>query len=134
MIRQKWHPYRLWEDWKAGMWRKVSKAEETRPLPIAIEFTGDATLYGSWMRKVIERWPIACEHNLTDLSQNRKAWIGHAATQMAIDCPEYITRAAWGHLTDLQRIEANRQADHAIRLWESSYTDNDWGQLCLKFY
>lgn len=116
------------------MWRKVSTAEEARLLLVAIEFTGNAELYGSWMRKVIRQWPIACEHNLTDLGQNRKAWVGHAATQMAIACPEYITRSAWGRLTDTQRIEANRQADHAIRLWESSYTDNDWGQLCLSFF
>lgn len=113
------------------MWRKVSTAEEARLLPIAIEFTGNAELYGSWMRKVVKMWPIACEHNLTDLSQNRKAWVGHAATQMAIQVPEYITRAAWGRLTDRQRIDANRQAQHAIELWESSYVDSQWRQLCL---
>lgn len=114
------------------MWRKVSKSQEAKLLQMAIEFTGNAELYGRWMRRVVTDWPIACEHNLTDLSQNRKAWIGHAATQMAIDCPEYITRAAWAHLTDQQRIDANKQADHAIEIWESNYIDNPWGQLCLR--
>jgi len=114
------------------MWRKVSKSEEDQLLPVAIEFTGDAVRYGSWMLKVIEQWPIACEHNLTDLSLNRKAWVGHAATQMAINCPEYITRAAWGLLTEQQRIDANKQAQFAIDQWESSYVRNDGGQLCLR--
>jgi hypothetical protein len=115
------------------MWRKVRKSEEDSYLAKAIEFTGDHALYGRWMRKVIPAWPIACEHNLTDLSQNRRAWIGHAATQLAIDCPEYVTRMAWGHLTEQQRRDANRQADLAIELWESQYVDNSWGQLCLSF-
>lgn len=122
----------MWEDWKAGMWRKVSKSEEDQLLLVAIEFTGDAVRYGGWMLKVIQEWPIACEHNLTDLSLNRKAWVGHAATQMAINCPEYITRAAWGMLTEQQRIDANKQAQFAIDQWESAYVRNDGGQLCLR--
>lgn len=120
----------MWEDWKAGMWRKVSKSEEETFLSAAVEFTGNAELYGSWMLRVIAAWPVSCEHNLTDLSLNRKAWVGHAATQMAINCPEYITRMAWGLLTDQQRIDANRQAQRAIEQWEADYIEG--GQLCLR--
>lgn len=98
----------------------------------AVAFTGDAPLYGYWMQQVIAEWPVSCEHNLTDLSLNRKAWVGHAATQMAINCPEYITRAAWGMLTEQQRIDANKQAQFAIEQWESGYQENAGGQLCLK--
>lgn len=114
------------------MWRKVAKNEEESLFPLAVEFTGDAERYGEWMRKVIEEWPVACEHNLTDLSLNRKAWVGHAATQMAINCPEYITRAAWANLSERQRIDANRQAQHAIDLWEAAYERNPGGQQCLR--
>ena len=114
------------------MWRKVTKNEEDRLLPLAVEFTGDAKLYGSWMQRVITEWPIACEHNLTDLATNRKAWVGHAATQMAINCPEYITRSAWAALNDRQRIDANKQAQYAIETWEAKYIPG--GQLCLKLF
>jgi hypothetical protein len=69
--------------------------------------------------KAIELWPIACEHNLTDDTQNRRAWIGHAACQMAINCPEYITRSAWGYLTREQQGKANAMADKAIARWEA---------------
>lgn len=84
----------------------------------AIEFTGDAELYGHWMLMVIDEWPYSCEHNLTDLSQNRRAWIGHAAVAMAIQCPEDIVRSAWGKLSRLQQAKANAKADEAIRRWE----------------
>jgi len=113
------------------MWRKVSKSEELEFLPKAIEFTGDHVLYGSFMRRVIVEWPIGCEQNLTDLMINRKAWVGHAATCLAIRCPEYITRAAWGHLTDEQRSLANRQAQNAIDEWEARYVRNLTSQICL---
>lgn len=114
------------------MWRKVPRHEEDNFMRAAVEFTGNAELYGQWMRRVVSEWPIACEHNLTDLSINRKAWVGHAATQMAINCPEYITRAAWGQLSEQQRIDANKQAQHAIDLWEAGYVHNQGGQTCLR--
>ena len=97
------------------MWRRVNVDEY---LQKAIEFTGDHELYGRWMMRVVNEWPIACEHNLTDLTQNRRAWIGHAAVQMAINCPEHVTRAAWGYLTKEQQDLANGVADKAIEYWE----------------
>ncbi len=98
------------------MWGRVSNRNEF--LERAIAFTADADLYGRWMIKVTEQWPFSCEHNLTDRSQNRRAWIGHAAVALAIQCPEDIVRVAWSKLTERQQIEANAKADDAIRSWE----------------
>jgi len=117
-IRQIYHPYTQWEDYLNGMWRMVGKEEENEFLQKAIDFTGNAELYGHWMMQVISTWPVACEHNLTELAQNRKAWIGHAAVSLAINCPEYITRSAWGYLSKSQQDEANHMADLAIEKWE----------------
>jgi hypothetical protein len=103
------------------MWRKVSSADEESMLKQAIDFTGNATLYGLWMKKVVDSWPTACEHNLTDTTQNRRAWIGHAAVCLAWGCPEYITRMAWGYLTKKQQDEANDMADMAITIWEQKH-------------
>lgn len=116
-----WHPYTIWEDYLNGMYESVYGEKREKLLQKAIEFTGNATLYGSFMRRIILEWPYACEHNLTDHSINRKAWIGHAATCLAIQCPEDITRSAWGHLTQQQQDDANQQAQDAIHEWESNY-------------
>lgn len=130
-MKQIYHPYTEWEDYKAGMWRDLSNEEKEVYLQKAIVFTGDCELYGSWMLKVIDSWPITCEHNLTNLSQNRRAWIGHAACQLAIGCPEYITRQAWGYLTDKQRAEANAKADYAIFVWEERAKGKDGDALLM---
>lgn len=73
-MKRVWHHYLNWEDFQNGMWRTVSGQEKADYLAKAIEFTGNAELYGSWMLKVIEAWPTACEHHLTDTGSNRKAW------------------------------------------------------------
>lgn len=120
-MKRVWHRFERWEDYRAGMWRQVGAADARSFLARAIDFTGDAALYGSYMRKVIKCWPIACEHNLTDTGMNRKAWVGHAACCMAIGCPEDVTRAAWAHLTQQQQDDANAQAQAAIEEWEADY-------------
>lgn len=120
-LQQVWHNYELWEDYQNGMWRAVTKEEQEQYLKQAIDFTGNADLYGSFMLRVIKEWPISCEHNLTCMNLNRQAWVGHAACCLAIGCPEDITRMAWHCLTQEQQDKANSKADQAISEWEKEY-------------
>lgn len=117
-----WHPYWLWEEVNFNMWGDVQN--KNKWLERAVEFTGDHVLYGSWMFKVADNWKYSCEHHLTKLDTNRKAWIGHAAVAFAIQCPEDIVRGAWGLLTDQQQIDANNQAENAIKYWEDKNAKN----------
>lgn len=118
-IRRIFHHYELWEDYKNGMWDIVSSNVKKQSLQKAIDFTGNHKLYGSFMLKVLETWPIACEHNLSDTNQNRQAWIGHAACSLAINITEDVTREAWSHLTPTQQDLSNNEADIAISQWET---------------
>ena len=111
-----WHPYWKWEEKDFNMWGAVEDRELY--LQRAIEFTGNAQRYGKYMMRVVKEWRYSCEHNLTDRSQNRRAWVGHAACALAFQCPEDIVRQAWGHLSEQQQNEANAQADIAIGYWE----------------
>lgn len=131
-----WHPYYLWEDYKQGMWRKLPRHEEQEALQTAIEFTGNTALYGEWMRRATQEYYYACQHNLTDPSLNKQAWIGHAACCLAKKLPEYIVRKAWAVLSEQQRVEANKQADAAVIAWTVKHLEEtrDDRQLCLDFF
>ncbi len=111
-----WHPYWEWEEVKHNMWGHEKNRSEW--LKKAIEFTGNHVLYGSWMMKVVDRWIKSCQQNLTKPG-NKRAWIGHAAVAMAIQCPEDIVREAWGYLTQEQQDAANKKADEAIAYWRA---------------
>jgi hypothetical protein len=123
-VQRIYHHFNKWEDWLNGMWRYVSEDEKQAYLQKAIEFTGNAELYGSYMQRVIKEWPYACEHNLSNKAINRQAWIGHSACCLAIGCPEDITRLAWHNLTQTQQDEANAQADLAILAWEQEHNNH----------
>jgi hypothetical protein len=118
-MKQIWHHFSKWEEIPAGMWRETTTAERAEMLTRAAEFTGDAAAYGKAMMRVVREWPVSCEQNLTDVGQNRKAWIGHAAACLEMGFPEYVTRQAWGLLSQTQQDEANAMASNAIREWES---------------
>ena len=111
-----YHPYWMWEETDNNMWGTVPNRAEM--LEWAVDFTGDHERYGAAMMSVVNEWRFSCEHNLTNLTQNRKAWIGHAACAYAAKCPEDIVRQAWSHLTKEQQVKANGVADLAIQHWE----------------
>lgn len=113
-----WHPYWKLEELDHNMWGNVTHRKTW--LQIATTFTGNPDLYGEWMRKVIQSWPRSCEHNLTKAGDKR-AWMGHAAVALAIGCPEDVVREAWGHLSEEQQTEANKQAQEAIDLWRAKH-------------
>lgn len=120
-----YHPYWKWEDFLSGMWRKVDRTAESKMLKEAICFTGDHMKYGIAMQKVVFAWPVTMEHNLTNSSLNRKAFVGHCAVQYELKIPEYIVRSAWKQLTDRQRYLANCQAELAIKKWEEWYVSKN---------
>jgi len=118
-FKRVWHPWTAWEEAAHNMWGDVADAKSA--LQAAIDFTGDHSLYGSYMVRVVREWPISCENALTDDTINRKAWVGHAAVALALQIPEDITRKAWGHLSGEQKFLANREAEKAISIWENDY-------------
>jgi len=107
-------PYWDWEDFQNGMWRKLPKDQEQEMLQRAIEFTGNHLLYGEAMGRAIREWKNTMLNSLTNIGMNRRAFLGHCACSLEFNCPEYITRAAWKHLTEEQRRKADKEAQTRI--------------------
>lgn len=121
-IKQVWIPYWEWEDYKAGMWRKIENEEEERKLiRKAYYFTRVWQKYGRAMKKVVKAWPKTMINSLTNHSVNQRAFVGHCAVQYQLNIPEYITRIAWKQLTDKQREDADAIAQKVIDKWKKEY-------------
>ena len=114
-----------WEDFKNGMWNTVV-VDENKLLRLAIEFTGDCEKYSSAMLKVIFEWRQTMINSLTNTSINQRAFVGHCAVCFELGIPEYITRMAWKELTERQRIDANKKADYAIKIWRRNYEEENF--------
>lgn len=118
-----WQPYWLWED--IGMYLSIEASAEKEMHKKARELMQDHGKWGGFMMNVLDQFPVACEHNLTDTSANLQAWIGQASCFLAIECPEYVTKQVWATLTPEQQSAANAEADKAIFKWIGEYEEKN---------
>lgn len=123
-----YHPYQKWECYQNGMYDQ-SKDNDLSLIEKSKNLLSDKQATLEAMTFVIENWKNSCEHYLTDLSSNRRSWLGQAACCFEHGASDQATCKAWWQLTDQQRFIANAVADTVINEWEQ---DNIGGGKCLK--
>lgn len=119
-------PYTDWEDYKAGMYNEDKNGRDER-VHNAVECLSVPAVCRSAMERVVKEWPTATDFNLSNKTQNRRAWLGQAACCIQYGCHEDETREAWGMMSEYNRESANRIAQSIIDEWEM-YND---GQMML---
>lgn len=125
LINPVYHHCTLWEDWKNGMFRVVSKQGDDFLLKESILLLCDRNKLYEAMKNVINNWIISTEENFTKIDTNRRAWLGQAACCLNHNAPDIITRKAWGMISEDQRNEANLIAEKVILEWEIEYTKQE---------
>lgn len=79
-------------------------------------FLGDLNAFAAGMEKVFAEWPNSCEHNLTNSSMNRIAWLGQAAACAARGLPSTF-RAGFAMLPQDKQDSANALAHKYLNIW-----------------
>lgn len=119
---QVWHPYTAWEDYQAGMWTDRITPNQVDQ---AAHILSEPDVFLPAARAMVGDWPNAAEQNLTDMSQNRRAWVGQATCCHLANVPEAATRRAWWTLTVPERDDANEVADQVVVEWETARAELD---------
>ena len=95
-----YHHYLKWEDHKAGFYDNCSGAEKDIKIQKVLEMFNSESLTKEYMNLVIEKWIYSCEHNLSNESMNKIAYLGQAACCLYANIPSTITMAvSYTHLT-----------------------------------
>jgi hypothetical protein len=119
------HHYEKWECWKYGMYgKKYNNVTEQ----CVLLFSSKENFKLACLA-VIEKWKFSAEYFLTDMSINRRAWLGQAACSIWINCNENDAKAAWNKLSHAQQKQANQIAQQIINEFNQLHNQ----QLCLKF-
>jgi hypothetical protein len=97
-IKRIYHHYEKWEDFKAGFYDNITGNNKEELILKVIELFNNPALTENYMRKVINEWTFSCEHNLSNISLNRIAYIGQAACCLYASVPCTITMNAWNKI------------------------------------
>ncbi len=81
--------------------------------------------------RVLNEWPVSCEHFLSNEGSNRIAWIGQASMAIETGIPSTY-KSGFNLLDDDQKSIANEVAREALVKWLSSRS-TEGGQVCLNF-
>lgn len=124
MPRRVYSHYRDCEEFHpdGGMWRQESGADRREDyIAAAAQLMADPDRFRQAMLQAVREWPRSCETNLTSVSTNQRAWMGHAGSYLATGSPEECTRLGWHRLGTVQQRLANKAADEAIAAWRRGY-------------
>jgi hypothetical protein len=127
-MKRIYHPYWLWEDYKAGFYNNCSGEEKKIAIKKGIEMFNSEELTRKNMFYVIENWKYSCEHNLTNESLNKIAYIGQSACCIYANIPSTVTMEIWNLLEKNVQERSNNIAIEAINKWNNN---NKIIQLCL---
>jgi hypothetical protein len=131
-LKQIYHPYWLWEDYKNGFYNIEITYSETEEYALAIQardLLADSERFNEVALKVISEWKYAAEVNLSNTARNRQAWLGQASCCYELKIPDYITKYGWRMLTPEQQTKANQIADSVIEKWEGMICQKDTSLL-----
>jgi hypothetical protein len=119
-----YHHYEKWEDFKVGFYDNCSSKNKDFLISKVIELFTNPELTETYMRKVINEWVYSCEHNLSNPSMNRIAYIGQAACCIFSKIPSSVTMETWGKIDKVHRDKADEIADLILKEWEVKYAEN----------
>jgi len=118
VVRQIYAHYKEWEDYQNGMYEPTTKDNEDKLVELAERLLKNPDKFYSVGLKMIGKWIVSANVNLTNKTSNRRAWIGQASCCFEYGVPEVLTRIAWGNLDAPERMKANAIADKIIKSFE----------------
>jgi len=114
------HTFDKWEAVGAGFFAPGIKGRDKEDCEQEYGvFLSDRAAFAEGIEKVFSEWPNSCEHNLTNGSMNRIAWIGQAAACAARGLPSAY-RGGFSSLPPEKQTEANELALSYLNKWLTS--------------
>lgn len=119
-IKQIFHHYSKWEDYKNGLYNGVCDRHEEK-VQLSKELLSNQEEFFNVAIDMFKNWEHSAEHNLTDNAINKKAWIGQASCCFNHQAPDYVTIEAWWSMDEETRKKANKTAIKALKQWQSEH-------------
>ena len=122
-IKRIYHSWELWEDHQNGFYNNVSGKDKEKMIEKVIELFTDPNKTREYMIKVVNQWLHSCQHNLTNESMNKIAYLGQGACCLYAGVPSTITMEAWSKVPSEFQDIADSIAIEVLELWEYRHVE-----------
>jgi len=111
------HTYDKWEAVEYGFYELHHKTMSVKQCEYKyMQLLTNLNEFEETLQKVISEWKYSCEHNLTNKSLNRIAWLGQAALAYRYNIPSRYC-GGFKLLTKEQQEAANEMALKYLNIW-----------------
>jgi hypothetical protein len=118
-IKRIWHPWHTWECFPSNFFGHLPSNQKKKDAEkLYAEYLSDLPKFESTLKKVTTEWTHSCEHNLTNESMNRIAWLGQACLAYEFKLPSGM-RAGFNILSQSEQAAANLLAEKYLNKWLS---------------
>lgn len=118
------HTADKWEATNFGFFLpKMKDKSNAEAEELFASFIGNLSEFEAGIHRVFKEWPNSCEHNLTNSSMNRIAWLGQAAACIERGIPS-AHRNGFYLLSETQQKQANELALKYINIWLNEHNMN----------
>lgn len=113
-----YHTWDKWECYPAGFYDSTDPAGRTatEARQAYADFLSNDDSFRAALARVLDEWPMSCEHYLTNENMNRLAWLGQAAACVALGLPRAF-RGVFNLLSKVAQDRANDIALDALNAW-----------------
>lgn len=116
-MKRIFHPWHLWEDYHYNFYGGSSGLKKEDTITLYRDFLADLDKFEAALKRIIEEWPHSCEHNLTNDSLNKIAYMGQAACALTFKVPSHMSSSGYNLLTQEQQQAADAMAQKYIDIW-----------------
>ncbi len=118
MKNRVYHPWWSWECYKAGFFstKTPEGLDKDQAQEKYRDFLSSLPRFEAGIDRVMLEWPNSCEHNLTNPSINRIAWLGQSAMCIETGVPA-VFRGGFKLLSEEQQRAADGVAERRLNEW-----------------
>lgn len=115
------HPWDKWECYKYNFFGGMLDYEKDDTLALYASLLKDLTQFEEALKTITSEWKYSCEHNLSNESMNRVAWLGQASCALIFNVPHNVCMGGYNLLSAEEQKAADGMAQKYLDKWLEEY-------------
>lgn len=120
-MKRVFHSWDKWECYRSNFFGGQMQYQKDETLTLYAGLLRDTKKFEAALQVIIRDWKYSCEHNLSNESMNRIAWLGQASCALLYQVPNSISMGGYNLLSLEEQKAADAMAQKYLDLWLEGY-------------